>query len=745
MTEFNPQFQTQDQSYLGYSKPSAEPYSAKAIDTSDKSTGIALTTAAKGLEEGVTLADTTIKSAIKDEISKQSEQAKDSFLAQLDSFKKSASSNPMNANAEASDQDLMPDKEDIPGGVSNALNTMQRIQDAKEQSGKFRTTDLDATLTAILKKARDDHPGYRDYIDEQGSKIIGYNPANKLINDKVAQLNEQRSNAGKQQEYWEKQLVSSGFSKANEVLTQFRQDGDVTKVENFLTKMNIQQQGVKDKLLAFQLSSAKRGNLNETAEDAAQAAANHAATEYFMARGIVTDQGSGPTSDELATGLNKAAADKNPKNADSIRVAGTQLMALEARNTQETMLALKTTKNADGRSIYDTIGPKKAQEIVDNTIGALYGATHKMMADQNMGLVFSTQNAAADIVTNAKLRTLQSPTIGGVATTGAVLNSLMPNMSTGLIEAVNAQYGKGRNDGGPVGVTGVASDLFKLSQEQFRQGIAQTGGSSDGPGGRKVYTLNQALSEQDKAAGNASDIDRAEAAKRVMKLRQALVEKDPKIVDNAISFFYDPSNRGNLSRYMDDYYDNSRGRVVQGRQGAFSDLTAPDITKAVYERSQKGNGTAWVFYKQWAQGETIPTLQNMAKTWAENEKNYADRKSGPFGPAEGIPGSDHHFYYDTDKHQIGVMNIHGEPLDLDRSLRFAPDLFLVRNANVMFKSLSTIAEQEKTDPNTYIFQQMRQAGWKPESLDLQGNSTVVNRIVKSFITAHTPPKPEEKK
>lgn len=738
MAPFNPQFSSPDPSYLGWSKPSSQP-------EADKSTGIALKAAGDAFEEGVALTDTTIKGVIRDDIATQSDKQKQDFLDQLQQFKTQyGTANPLNSNAAATDQDLMPDKgTDAPKDVTNALAKVQTINDAKEQGSKFRTTSLDANLTDTLKDIRSRYPGYRDYIDEQASRIIGYNPANKLISDQIAQLNEQTSNARKEQDFWEKQIVNSGFDKSSDVLNQFRQDHNIAAVQNYLAKNNSAVEGVKRQISDFNLSNAKAADVQTKAENAAYALSDHAATAYFMNRGIVDENGvEGPSSDQISTKLQQLQASPNGRDAEAIRNAGMQLEALRQRNQLELMTQLRNQKNSDGRSIYDTLGPKRVNEIVNETIGKYYDAQHRGLTDGNLGLVFAVQNAGADVVNNAAFKVLKNPTLSGIATTGAVLNKLMPNLSPGLMEEVNKTY----SSGGGTGAAGIASDLVKLSNQQFKQGLAQTGGTSaSGPNGT-VYTFKQAQDEQDRAqqATHATDQQKVQAINNVLKLKQSLVEKDPRAVDAGIAFFYDPSNRGSLSKYMDDYYDKSTNTIKKGRTGAFQDLTTPDITKSVWDRSLAGNGTAWEFYKSWARGEAIPALTTIAKTWNTNEVQYENNKTIHGAEGDMPSGTDHHFYWDTDKHQIGITDLRGQPLNIEDTWRQNPDIFAVRNANVMLRSLSNIAKQEGTEPNAFAFKVLKDAGWAPPSLDTRGTSTVSDLIIKAIVQAHTPPAPDSK-
>lgn len=743
MAVFNPQFESPDPSYLKYSKPIDQP-------KADESTGMLLQGVGKGIDEGFTLADTTFKDVIKKEIDTRSNAAKDDFLSQLDQFQKdngtqpsNPTSNIRNANASA-EIDLMHPGDDVPADVQKGLDTVQNLANAKSQS-KFKSTNLDANLTDILKDLRNRYPGYRDYIDEQGSKIIGYNPANKLINDKISELNTQQTNASKEQDYWEKQITSSGYTGSQEMLAKFKSDRNISAVQQWYAGNAIAHQSIADKKAAFELADKQKSDLSYRAETLANSVATEAAVSVFRNRRFVNDDPASGTSSEIQQKLFELSQNPDARNADAIRNVGVQLKALEAYNGQTIRVALTNAKTKDGMSVSQVLGPKKVQEIIDNNITSLYGSMHDMLENQNLGLVHATQNAASDVVDSKTLQVLQNPTVGGVAATGAALNKLFPNLSGELVNKVWNGFKL------PNGKTGdYADELLKLSAVQKQQGLAQTGGAYAGTGNRNVYTFGQAMDEQSKAAtvAHSNDNSRAMAIQDVLSLKKALTEKDPRAVDAGISFFFDPANQASLSKWLkEDYYNPSKG-VVKGSTSVIADMTDHDTTKAIWDRARGGNPLAWENYTKWTDRNIIPALTTMAKTWNVNESQLANQSiihtGGDITGGSGdIPtGTNHHFYYDSDTHQVGVTDLKGKPIDVENTYRLNPDIFMVRNANIYFKSLANIAEREGSDANAYIFQRMHQAGWAPPSLDVKGKSTVSDRLIKAVISSQ---KPEEKK
>src|ERR1700749_4600335 len=120
--DFNPQFQTPDQSYWNWSKSASQP-------EADKSTGIALQTAAEGIKGAVGIADTAIKDSIKNTLEDRDSAERDQFTDALTQLRQAAGkTNPADAMAQASDQDFMPDQgKPAPAPVSSGISKVQSV------------------------------------------------------------------------------------------------------------------------------------------------------------------------------------------------------------------------------------------------------------------------------------------------------------------------------------------------------------------------------------------------------------------------------------------------------------------------------------------------------------------------------------------------------------------------------------------------------------------------------------------
>lgn len=718
MAEFDPQFQSKDPTYWHWSKASEQPLS-------DKSTGIALSTIGAGIEGAATLADNTIKGVIKKQLDDEVNSKKDEFITQLDSqlgeAPNSPTRNPLDANAQAGQQDLMPDKPNVPTQVAKGLSTVANIQAAREQGTKFRTTDLDADLTRTLKTMRSQYPGYRDYIDQQGSSIIGYNPANKLISDKISQLNEIQANKAKTQDYWEKQITQSGYDKSGQVLDQFKKDGDVTKVEHWYALNAEADARTQRALRSFQLENASNESKKVKAEQALTTAANDAATRFFMNQREIEGQDNSPTSQDLKKQFDYAVTHPGTMTEEQLRPLAAQYEGLHARNVFSLNAALRSATNKDGESIFSLLGPERYNQIISDTVGGLYNTHQNLLASQDFGLLHATNNAVGDILATSKLKLSTDPSVKNIVQTVNALHSMGGDQmfSPSIMRIINGT------------MPNIGSDLLKANSVQLMNAAAQTGGANGGP-----YTLKQASNDVDTAKKNTPVTPAVEAQvyKNFLTFHEALLSKNPALVDNAIKFFYGPANGGSLDRLMGDYYDPSSQKIRTGATAAYETLTQHDITKSIWKRSKEGNNTAWDDYKNWAVGEATNRLRSVAQTWNSNIQENAQEH--PFLKRLGINKvEDHHFYYDNETHQMGMMNKKGEIIT-NNLWYFNPSYFALRNANKYFDGLTRIAHEEGTNPDVLILQALQRA-WPADPTS--------EKIFSAIQQSYNPPKPEEKK
>lgn len=185
MAVFNPQVSEQrerDPNYLGYSR---------AVDAppANQSTGLALSAAGSSLEGAVQVVDTSIKKGIEKKAYEQIDPERDSYTAALEQAKKDTkgatgtTSSILDANASA-------DTPSVPDGVDQGIDRITQLSEARKAM-KINDTQYSGNVLAIAKQLRAQYPGYRDYVDEQVSKVSGLPVANAYYKNLMEDINRQ--------------------------------------------------------------------------------------------------------------------------------------------------------------------------------------------------------------------------------------------------------------------------------------------------------------------------------------------------------------------------------------------------------------------------------------------------------------------------------------------------------------------------------------------------------------------------
>lgn len=200
MAQFNPQLPSQnDPNWLGWSKSITQP-------DGDKSTGLAISTAAEGLGEGLKLADTSFKSIIEDDIYNKAKAEQSDYLAKLkdaDTALRAAqikTSGPGGASGPGIPSGLgyvtagtilstnTSATPETPAALRNLSYDADALGNAR-LNGKLSETDYAMRLDTMAKDFRARYPGYKEFIDQTFQKVTGIDPANKAITSALGDVN----------------------------------------------------------------------------------------------------------------------------------------------------------------------------------------------------------------------------------------------------------------------------------------------------------------------------------------------------------------------------------------------------------------------------------------------------------------------------------------------------------------------------------------------------------------------------
>lgn len=137
---------------------------------------LALKGAASALTGGVEVADEFTKQNIHQELHAGIDTVNEAAVARLSAAK---------VNPSLIEQD---ETNKVPSGLDGLDHRLETL-DMARKGNKYSQTYIDAQRDLVLKEARANHPGYRDYIDDMNAKYTREDPANKLITSLIGDIN----------------------------------------------------------------------------------------------------------------------------------------------------------------------------------------------------------------------------------------------------------------------------------------------------------------------------------------------------------------------------------------------------------------------------------------------------------------------------------------------------------------------------------------------------------------------------
>jgi hypothetical protein len=665
---------------------------------------MALATAGKAFEGIAELADSTVKGVIKNDVYSRVDPLTDGYIDALKELKANPTGLGPAAPATATDTaevapgapvDIMANvnSPDVPPGLAAGLKNVERLG-AAQASGKPSNTEIDMKLYAQLKDLRATYPGWREYVDATMQKATGKDIANELVNSLRTDIAQRAANANKEQTFWEHQIVSnSGFPDSDKVLQMYKTTGDSNKVMQWLSFNQGQLNALALKKAQFESQSQDDKTQITNATNYAVAAANHAATIAFANKQMLSAQ-NGRSAADISDRMYELTVHPERANDDAYRGLTQEYEAIKAKTYTQTAMLLNTRpKLADGtlgKSVADVIGPEETKKIINSSVGALFEKTSEFLLNKQVGPAYTLGEAAEATQRNATFKVLKDPTVGGRVQTASVFNKLIPQLAPDIV-------------GSMLGA-GLSTDVQPLIKEMGQQAVAQTGGYKGVDG--KTYTFSQSIDEM-RQAGNISGTPLpGQAYKNLTGLTKVITDPTaaPEAKSNAIKYFYDPSNRGVLSKFMDDYYDDTKGRVVQGRSSAFATLTAPAVTQAIRAHAASVEPTAWPKYSNWAQGEAVGLIRNQVGTINELVKNS---------------GGSYDLSWDSKHTRLMLRDKNGT------------DNPVTQNLNMVLGNLAEIAKVEGSNVDAFVFRTLKAANFSPTK-DIEG---VPAQIMRAMISS----------
>lgn len=715
MAIFNPQIpDTNDPNWLGWSKSISQP-------EGDKSTGLAISTAAEGFGDALKLADNSMKSIIEDEIYDKAKAVQSDYqqrLANADESIRNARLNPVtNANGMPTPATGMINADNasilntnlgnppLPGGLGGLPVQIDTLGAARA-NGKLSETDYYARLDTLAKDFRSRYPGYKEYVDSTFQKATGVDPANKYIQSVLGDINSFATNANAARTKMETELAKPevlGSPEGRAALAAYRA-GQITDMPSLLSQL--------------QPMYARNYQFEQN-----QKAATAHDTDLKLKK-VQYDQGANAwAADITAKSITNITLGPNKENRQRIEdylvqhAAGTgkplsdpewfdvaQIMKAERANAYTAIIKQLSAsgpidpKTGQPTPSYVQLNGMEAAKTIANAHMAWFDIHLDSITDKNLGTMH-TSSLALEAQSNYKARQLigQVPILGLVKVSN-VLGG--PNFAasaaiTGIINGLD-----------PVSKT-ILSNAYLGLKVQPGLNVYRDMPTPDG----ETFTTRKIL-ETTNAPANPNDPNppppttpAANAAAIKMAPAMVLDKEQPDIVKvNAAKGIF---GKG--------YLDLIKGS--DNKLKAFQDATSTDMIKEVKRVSPN---EVWPQMKSWAAKEfssqlfrpevqvlnTIPDSKDMHITW-DDERHEFGLDIGPFKNVHQMEPS---------KYEMVIRGTSLNTIGVPGSAILQRATSAINHINSGLRPIAEMYKADNLDPNTFLPGLLQSSGIQPNTL-----------------------------
>lgn len=580
MAVFNPDVpDVQPTNFVGWSKTIEQPKSDESGKYFGEANKIGLAGLGDALDTTVGIADTYMKEGIiKPQIRSQVDTVRDSFTAGLDATKQAfldkvnaratpgtgPGSNPDGSGADPQDVNANglsgTAVADAPKSLTNSLGMLSKVQDALAAK-KISETYYYGQLNSISKEMRAQYPGYRDYIDQEVSKITGVNPANKLmesIRDDIQHT---------------AQALATTKDKIQTKLDDNLGEPGIAAIANAHQQGLISSEYARLKLGQALSSKADYENKKREIELRGLTRKDEQAPNQETYYNRITKVASQAYEGALV-GFGEHADMKIIDLVDKVQRRQLTISEPDALALQSKMHAVLMSTASYMRQDADTFEP--GQRSMTNKMGGpeerdkLITAAlsdHRAIADafasKDVGLALSSLRRATAIGHEDQIRLLEDPTVGSYVRMRKLMkdNGLPDVMLNDLDKRAMA--------------SSIDKSIQNLSLEQYQQMRTQTNFSQPGAPVTAAEHLDRAIKAKVTDPNYFSSY-----IKQAKDLADPTVDKTTK--ENLAITFYNPLNLPLLSKIKAaDYVDPATNRFVPGKYAAYNTLTDRNITNEI--------------------------------------------------------------------------------------------------------------------------------------------------------------------
>ena len=597
-------------------------YSAPISDIqADRSTALAVSTVATGLEQGAEVAERTAKEVIGEDVRNSVEPIRKDFTSQLQNVRDNV------VTGTSPQQDSQPS---VPTAVEGGIGKIDSLQSALI-NGKINDTYYHQRLDGAVTDLRARYPGFKDYIDSKVAQITGVNPANAVVSDLMQDINRAVTNRKTELDK-EKDMARKAmgeFPGAEDQLSKLEKFGDAY-VPTF--RKWYSEEGMKSSSLKLQELRRKsaQGAKEDIATQRTEDWTNEVGSRVSSSLNSLTTIPGVDTPQGILKTMEDMAAHPDQYTDNQAKALATQIQVLKATfYKQATARALETAKDDSGRtySYNSDIGANKTREVLDTVAGKAFDDISDALMKggaAGAGLAFYHAHHAQGILDQSKDKLLSGPVGEDLAKMGN-FNEIMGPTWTGLVVT---QSLKNRID-----------DKLRTVLD-VRSMDARTQPDFDKTG--KPVTMEQHMREADKWQQEGK-ID-ARMKGRYFNNLVNLVDdiKNPEAPDkdkiNILKYVFSPEGQGVLAHINSDYTDPITKKYIPGKESVFTRLTSDDVVSEV-SRLAKSDPNLAQMYKGYMEREAgsqlfMKDILNLNRYTGHDDLNFkynnGDKGGVPF-------------------------------------------------------------------------------------------------------------------
>ena len=709
MAIFNPDVPNPNSStpkWGGDSKPLSDVKADTSTATAISGFGDAFKTTVEGVDQ-------IFKSVIDDDVWNKVNSEREQYTNDLEAA--NAAANPKFKSARSTEQN-------VPSDLDKSINYLDSIKNGMEQ-GKVNDTYYKSRLTAIVKDLRSTYPGYREYIDKKVSSITGFDPANSLVSDLLADINTLASANNKND--ITKQLTTSMLTTLKDIAKDGGPAGEQAARLSVMVMNGYPIDQAMLQLPKLQKDKAdlalQKQNLELIKTNDEQASIN--GKNYFnswlnrkvtnMVDTVQTSTGT-YTMPQIQEAIRNWRTGKGPApDAEVITAMGNLVDQQMADIRVEAHREARSVKFAGGKNLYDVITPQGVDDMVKGQLGYLQAIRDDIRNDR-LPMALAAAQAIKDNQTTQGQKAMNSPLIRPFIDQRAGLEAAFGEKSPFLLKI--AETSVMSEHLGPL-----RTWLLATTQEAAMNKVK--------PNPYGPITLADTIKQAREA-----NIPVATTTDEALKNVRHIV--DPQTPDDAkrgfVQYFYDTKNLGVLNNFNKDSVDEY-GRVKPGKASVFNSLYSKNVIDEAH-RVTRSDPELWGMVRNWGLqtfnelvGSDLKTLSGVQLpvgafiSYNDDNHNFVLRYKGK-DITEAQPGANRMLTV-TDA-QGNTQTFSSEALETTKRA--------INRINIQLKNMSNLAEKENTNVDAYLMNAMVNSGYRPNLNNTTGFSDQMISSIKTL-------------